>query len=288
MSMFNKIWFVTSDCCGIVCANLSIFILIFAQYTMIKVILLPWYGFGLHCVLYTLFTCLAVVSHQLAQYSNPGTVPRNLKPKMDYHHDTESGESRPLVRENTKLCGRCNSVKPGKAHHCRTCARCIVKMDHHCPWVNNCIGIFNQKYFLLFLLYTFVVSLYAGVLLISRFFSCTSMPPRLSPCMYMTHTDIILSMICMMCSLVFGLFVLVMFCDQMGAIMSNTSAIDKLQKKAGERRSRLENIRSVFGESFSYRWLLPLAVSQKILEEFTDLVREYAELEDDHKDLHFA
>jgi hypothetical protein len=31
-----------------------------------------------------------------------------------------------------RLCRRCKSFKPHRAHHCSICNRCIVKMDHHC------------------------------------------------------------------------------------------------------------------------------------------------------------
>jgi palmitoyltransferase len=40
--------------------------------------------------------------------------------------------------------------KPARAHHCSICKKCVLKMDHHCPWFNNCIGHYNHRYFFLF------------------------------------------------------------------------------------------------------------------------------------------
>lgn len=51
-----------------------------------------------------------------------------------------------------RMCQRCLRTKPDRCHHCSQCNKCILKMDHHCPWVANCIGFNNYKYFLTMLL----------------------------------------------------------------------------------------------------------------------------------------
>ena len=47
----------------------------------------------------------------------------------------------------------CDEVKPARTHHCKVCGTCVFLMDHHCPWVNNCVGLENYRYFLLFIFY---------------------------------------------------------------------------------------------------------------------------------------
>ncbi|CAH2004430.1 unnamed protein product [Acanthoscelides obtectus] len=53
-----------------------------------------------------------------------------------------------------RFCAICIHFKPDRAHHCSQCGTCLLKMDHHCPWIANCVGLHNQKLFLLTVLYT--------------------------------------------------------------------------------------------------------------------------------------
>eukprot|EP00055_Hartaetosiga_balthica_P008571 m.32356 g.32356 ORF g.32356 m.32356 type:complete len:361 (+) comp6379_c0_seq1:61-1143(+) len=61
---------------------------------------------------------------------------------------------------NVRFCPHCRVIKPDRCRHCRICSKCILKYDHHCPWVANCVGFHNYKFFVLFVVYATLFNLY--------------------------------------------------------------------------------------------------------------------------------
>lgn len=59
-----------------------------------------------------------------------------------------------------RYCDECNMIKPPRAHHCSICGRCVLNMDHHCPWVASCVGLCNYRYFVLFMFWVCIGCLY--------------------------------------------------------------------------------------------------------------------------------
>jgi len=62
-----------------------------------------------------------------------------------------------------KWCKKCWAPKPERAHHCSLCRRCVLKMDHHCPWIAyKCIGHWTYPAFVHFLACVTLLAVYMG------------------------------------------------------------------------------------------------------------------------------
>lgn len=68
------------------------------------------------------------------------------------------------------FCRTCEIVRPPRCHHCRICHRCVLQFDHHCHWVNNCIGYNNYRSFLGLLLHIVLACWYGLAVLVVPFY----------------------------------------------------------------------------------------------------------------------
>lgn len=107
-------------------------------------------------------------SYLKAKYCHPGPVPK------DWQNWNGSPMTRPkdpiyaidvslygassisfISKKNSKLyCNKCQTYRPYRTGHCSRCNICVTRIDHHCNFINNCVGSNNQRYFCQFIIYT--------------------------------------------------------------------------------------------------------------------------------------
>ncbi|XP_050227500.1 probable protein S-acyltransferase 14 [Mercurialis annua] len=206
--------------------------------------------------------------------TDPGGVPPNWRPSVD----VERGEADPLVglehgeanlglnpfsvlgrpdNQTMRFCRKCDQFKPPRSHHCSVCGRCILKMDHHCVWVVNCVGALNYKYFLLFLFYTFLETTLVTVSLLRLFVAFfTDSEAEVTE----TAGTLVATFITFVLNLSFALSVIGFLIMHMSLVLSNTSTIEAYEKKTDPKwrydLGRKKNFQQVFGMDKRY-WFVP-------------------------------
>ncbi|XP_024918705.1 palmitoyltransferase ZDHHC9 isoform X2 [Cynoglossus semilaevis] len=110
-------------------------------------------------------------------FSDPGVLPRALPEEASFiemeieaaNGNVPAGQRPPPRIRNVeinnqivklKYCYTCKIFRPPRASHCSICDNCVDRFDHHCPWVGNCVGKRNYRYFYLFTLSLSLLTIY--------------------------------------------------------------------------------------------------------------------------------
>ncbi|XP_044151802.1 palmitoyltransferase ZDHHC3 isoform X2 [Bufo gargarizans] len=252
----DKVWFI-KDGCGIACGIVTWFLVFYAEFVVIFVMLLPSKDLvysTINGIIFNLLAFLALASHFRAMITDPGAVPKGNATK-EYIESLQLKPGQVVYK-----CPKCCSIKPDRAHHCSVCKRCIRKMDHHCPWVNNCVGENNQKFFVLFTMYIALISLHALIMVGFHFLYCFEEDWTKCSSFSPPTTVILLILLCFE-GLLFLIFTAVMFGTQVHSICTDETGIEQLKKEERRwaKKTKWMNLKAVFGHPFSIAWLSPLA-----------------------------
>jgi hypothetical protein len=229
-------------------------------------------------VVFYIFAMMTIICHTLSMIIHPGRVDQEI---LKNHIKIENVKA---DDENFKefFCKKCNKHRPQRSHHCSTCQMCVLKMDHHCPWIFNCVGFHNQKAFYLFLFYAAFGNLIACVCLTFKiiepeFIDLIIRPKRrMNPYADSIFLEVLISLkdpiliiagTCM--SFTMTLAIGVLFGYQTHLIMNNVTSIENGQYKSKQNspyysKNKMSNLKSVLGFKFGLFWLVPFFKSNRL------------------------
>lgn len=107
-----------------------------------------------HCMMVPLVTTLPYLFTYLSHKKSSHKIGAGRTELYTYPYDFK-------LFHPSMWCVQCQILRPARSRHCRLCNSCISRADHHCIWVDNCIGEGNLKCFLALLLSLITVLTYA-------------------------------------------------------------------------------------------------------------------------------
>jgi hypothetical protein len=129
-------------------------------------------------------------------------------------------------------------------------------MDHHCPWINNCVGFYNRKVFLLTLVYSCILSYTIALGSMSAAYDA------LLQLQYQVVWPGLLFIGVCACALFFAVILTVFLKFHLKLVIQNLTTIENLEKSEGHTNYNAgskHNWEQVFGSS-RWLWLLPMTV----------------------------
>jgi hypothetical protein len=254
-----------------VCSLISSLWFIFVWWHCIPLMLEPGklYRAWIQLSLFNTLVLLLIINYAKCIFVHPGTIPQEEEAQKSWEVDHAQDQSKVSqllgagFRETkrsgqARTCKWCNKYKPDRAHHCRVCRSCVLRMDHHCPWIYNCVGFRNHKYFVLLLVY----SVLALNMIIWTMMGSLSKSIRDDTTPFVQLFSLLFgeSLACMLC-LVTTLFL----CFHIYLMRKAMTTIEFCEKskvpshKANQfDRGPLGNMKAVLGEDMAF-WLLPCA-----------------------------
>ena len=168
----HVIWCNTADNTGLLFATIVWVVILFAASVCLLVYIegeMPVWS----TVIILVLVVMSLWAHLKTMLGDAGAVPSNAYPLPANENERSA--------MNIAMCGRCDGYKPPGSHHDRISNRCISRMDHFCPCMNNAIGAKNQKNFFLFLIYTDLVSTFMYVIVAWHMVDCTGVTDDCKP-----------------------------------------------------------------------------------------------------------
>ncbi|KAJ3661095.1 hypothetical protein Zmor_005511 [Zophobas morio] len=175
-----------------------------------------------------------------------------------------------ILGPNSRFCAVCECIAPPRSWHCPTCNVCILKRDHHCMFTSCCVGHHNLRYFISFVFYIFISTVYASYYNLffafefAEFGSWESIIKLIFPLasLFVSYSRHQMYLFIVLIVLIGGVFTGVLLYYHCDLILRGVVTHDRQQKLSPYDYGRKNNIIEALGERWYLVWVSPFLESK--------------------------